>query len=94
MILVVVNAKGGMGESTVATNLAALFVRQGIDVLLVDADLHQSALEWQRDRPAHLPPISVIGLPAPNLHREMPRLHTKYPVSLSCVESTVSRRCD
>jgi chromosome partitioning protein len=70
MILAVVNAKVGTGNSTIATNLAALFVRQSTAALLVNADLQQSELGWQRDRSVHLPPISVIGLPAPSLHRE------------------------
>jgi chromosome partitioning protein len=81
-IIAVVNQKGGTGKTTVATNLATLFAGQQGEVLLVDADPQQSALEWQRDRPAHLPQVSVIGLPAPNLHREMPRLQTKYRVIL------------
>jgi chromosome partitioning protein len=81
-IIAVVNQKGGTGKTTVATNLATLFAGQQGEVLLVDADPQQSALEWQRDRPAHLPQVSVIGLPAPNLHREIPRLQTKYGVIL------------
>jgi chromosome partitioning protein len=81
-IIAVVNQKGGTGKTTVATNLAALFAGQQVEVLLVDADPQQSALEWQRDRPAHLPRVSVIGLPAPNLHCELPRLQTKYGVIL------------
>jgi chromosome partitioning protein len=81
-IIAVVNQKGGTGKTTVATNLATLFAHKGTEVLLVDADPQQSALEWQRDRPAHLPQVSVVGLPAPNLHGEMPRLQEKYPVIL------------
>jgi chromosome partitioning protein len=81
-IIAVVNQKGGTGKTTVATNLAVRFASQTGEVLLVDADPQQSALEWQRDRPAHLPQVSVIGLPAPNLHREIPRLQTKYGVIL------------
>jgi chromosome partitioning protein len=81
-IIAVVNEKGGTGKTTVATNLAVLFAGQTREVLLVDADPQGSALEWQRDRPGQLPQVSVIGLPAPNLHREIPRLQAKYPVIL------------
>jgi chromosome partitioning protein len=81
-IIAVVNQKGGTGKTTVATNLAVLFAGQTREVLLVDADPQGSALEWQRDRPGQLPQVSVVGLPAPNLHREIPRLQAKYPVIL------------
>jgi chromosome partitioning protein len=81
-IIAVVNQKGGTGKTTVATNLATLLAAQKTEVLLVDADPQQSALEWQHDRPTHLPQVSVVGLPAPNLHREIPRLQAKYPVIL------------
>jgi chromosome partitioning protein len=81
-IIAVVNQKGGTGKTTVATNLATLFASQGAEVLLVDADPQGSALEWQHDRPAYLPHVSVMDLPVPNLHREMPSLQTKYPVIL------------
>jgi chromosome partitioning protein len=82
MILAVANMKGGTGKSTVATNLATLFAAQGDEVLLVDTDPQQSALDWQHDRSAELPHVAVIGLPAPNLHREIPRLQTKYRIIL------------
>ena len=82
MILAVANMKGGTGKSTIATNLATLFAARGEEVLLVDTDPQQSALDWQQDRPATRPHVAVIGLPAPNLHREVPRLHTKYSIIL------------
>ena len=38
MILVVGGIKGGVGKSTLASNLAVLAARGGKDVLLVDGD--------------------------------------------------------
>ncbi|MGR3319840.1 MAG: AAA family ATPase [Candidatus Anammoxibacter sp.] len=70
--------KGGTGKTTVATNLAANFAGNGTDILLVDADPQQSALDWQKDRDEKCPHVSVIGLPFANLHKEVGRLKTKY----------------
>ncbi len=39
-ILVVASAKGGVGKSTVSTNLAATFAKQGLKVGLLDADIY------------------------------------------------------
>jgi chromosome partitioning protein len=82
MILAVTNQKGGTGKSTIATNLAVCFARNGAEVLLVDADPQHSALDWRTDRPDELPRIHVVGLPVDNLHREIPPLATKFAVLL------------
>lgn len=53
----IANPKGGCGKTTLATNLAGYFARQGRRVMLGDIDRQQSAREWLRLRPAGLPPI-------------------------------------
>ena len=78
MILTTTNQKGGTGKSTIATNLAACFARDGAEVLLVDADPQRSALDWRADRPDTVPLVQVIGLPVENLHREIPPFTRKY----------------
>lgn len=57
-VIVVANPKGGVGKSTLATNLAGFLARQGHAVMLGDADRQQSARTWLKLRPAHLPLIA------------------------------------
>jgi chromosome partitioning protein len=42
MILVIGGEKGGCGKSTLAINLVVMSAREGIDTLLVDADIQGS----------------------------------------------------
>jgi chromosome partitioning protein len=53
----IANPKGGCGKTTLATNLAGWFARQGHRVMLGDIDRQQSAREWLKLRPQGLPPI-------------------------------------
>jgi chromosome partitioning protein len=56
-VIVVANPKGGVGKSTVATNLAGALARAGRAVMLGDVDRQQSARQWLGLRPAALPTI-------------------------------------
>ncbi|HEX7115561.1 MAG TPA: AAA family ATPase [Steroidobacter sp.] len=60
--VMVMNSKGGCGKSTIATNLASHFARQGRKVALADYDPQRSSLDWLSLRPQDLPPIH--GVPA------------------------------
>ena len=53
----IANPKGGCGKTTLSTNLAGYFARQGHRVMLGDIDRQQSAREWLKLRPVGLPPI-------------------------------------
>lgn len=57
-VVVVANPKGGVGKTTVATNIAGYFASQGRQVMLGDADRQQSSLLWLRLRPAEARPIA------------------------------------
>ena len=57
-VVVVANPKGGVGKSTVATNIAGYFASQGHQVMLGDADRQQSSRLWLRLRPAEARPIA------------------------------------
>ena len=56
-VIVVANPKGGVGKSTVATNLAGALARAGHVVMLGDVDRQQSAGQWLKLRPEALPVI-------------------------------------
>jgi chromosome partitioning protein len=50
-VVVVANPKGGVGKSTIATNIAGFLASRGHAVMLGDADRQQSSRLWLRLRP-------------------------------------------
>ncbi len=57
-VVVVANPKGGVGKSTLATNIAGYFASQGHAVMLGDVDRQQSSRLWLGLRPAAVRPIA------------------------------------
>ncbi|MBT9505446.1 ParA family protein [Rhodoferax sp.] len=51
-VVVVANPKGGVGKSTLSTNIAGYYARQGHAVMLGDADSQQSSRLWLGLRPS------------------------------------------
>lgn len=49
--IVVINAKGGCGKTTVSTNLASYYATQGLNTALLDYDPQGSGMRWLRTRP-------------------------------------------
>jgi len=58
--IMVMNAKGGCGKSTLATNIASYFATEGQAVALADYDPQRSSLDWIERRPEDRP--EIIGL--------------------------------
>jgi chromosome partitioning protein len=59
--VMVLNAKGGCGKSTLATNIAVFFAHRGLEVCIADYDPQRSSLDWLAQRPADLPAVSGVA---------------------------------
>ena len=76
MIVALLNQKGGVGKTTLATHIAGELAMRGLHVILLDADPQGSSLDWtQRRSQQGLPRLfSVVGLARETLHQEAPEL--------------------
>ncbi|AKS41300.1 ParA family protein [Wenzhouxiangella marina] len=59
--IAVVNAKGGCGKTTIATNLASALAWEGHAVALGDMDPQQSANDWLDQRSEDYPVIEMVN---------------------------------
>lgn len=57
-VVVIANPKGGVGKTTLATNVAGYYASRGHAVMLGDADRQQSSALWLGLRPAAARPIA------------------------------------
>ena len=58
--IMVINAKGGSGKTTIATNLASYFASQNKNVTIIDYDPQGSSLDWLAVRSSAKQPIQGI----------------------------------
>jgi chromosome partitioning protein len=75
----VINAKGGVGKTTITTNLASYFASRGVPTTIADFDPQGSSLNWLQHRPAHARKIhgadlsSRLGTGLSMARRQIPR---------------------
>lgn len=58
--ILITNAKGGCGKTTIATNVASHYASSGKVVRLFDHDTQGSSLQWLKRRSDHHPPIHGV----------------------------------
>ena len=81
MVLSVTNLKGGVGKTTIATNIAVTLVHRGFDVCIVDTDLgQQSSMEWAGNRSEDLKPVPVFGVTIKQLNKEVEGLRKRFDI--------------
>jgi chromosome partitioning protein len=64
-IIATLNEKGGTGKSTIATNLATAWHRQGKRVVLLDADPQGTARDWRAATPDGIDLPTVVAVDRP-----------------------------
>ena len=60
-VVAIASGKGGVGKSTVTTNLAAALARQGLSVGLLDADIYGPSQQHMLGVPEHTTPDQQDG---------------------------------
>lgn len=79
MIITIGSIKGGVGKSTIATNLTALRA-QHTTTLFIDADTQHTSIDWlnQRDQDNYPAKWTTIQMSGPNIHIEVEKLKKNY----------------
>ena len=68
-IVTIGNSKGGVGKSTIATNLAVCAVKNGKKTLLVDADIQGSAQGFRSLRETD--DVKCVSITSPTLNKDL-----------------------
>ena len=77
-VLSVLNQKGGVGKTTIATSIAMVLAQMGKRVLLIDADHQGSALDWRAARGESEAAFTVVGIPKDTIHKDIAALSRDY----------------
>lgn len=72
MIISLLNEKGGVGKTTISTNLAKAVKDRGHSVILIDSDPQGSARDWHAMGNGDV--LEVVGLDRPTLDKDVVRI--------------------
>lgn len=76
-IIAIENTKGGVGKSTITTNLACQLTAEGYEVLIVDRDPLRISRRWRELSEKDDHPI-VVGIDTPTIHRDIGKVIDKF----------------
>lgn len=71
MIITVGNQKGGVGKTTIATNLAVLSAMKNKNTLLIDADIQGSTMDFRSLRKDNLISVHAVQIVKPTIHTDI-----------------------
>ncbi|HPS31449.1 MAG TPA: ParA family protein, partial [bacterium] len=91
-IISVANKKGGVGKSTIATNLAVYFASAGKSVVLIDADEQKSSMSFQEVRPDTAIQFQTVSIMTRTILREAEKFLVDFVIiDVPAKDSPVSR---
>lgn len=77
-VIAILNTKGGVGKSTLATNLARALQLDGSDVLVVDSDPQGTARDWRETQGEDVDLPGVFGVDRPTLEKDIPKVTSSF----------------
>lgn len=91
-IISIANKKGGVGKSTIATNLACYFIASGKSVVLIDADEQKSSMSFQELRPDTAKQFQTVSITGRTILREAEKFKADFVIiDVPAKDSPVSR---
>ncbi len=79
-VISMINSKGGVGKTTLTTNLAVMFSRDNKKILLIDADQQGSSIDFRglRGENEMVPQFPVTQILTPTLHKDLQKFTFEY----------------